>query len=61
MLKFIKHHMDTIIGIEIFPLISFIIFFLFFLIMTIWIIRLDKNEVKKISEIPLNNENSDQP
>lgn len=60
MLKFIKHHMDTILGIEIFPLISFVIFFLFFLLMTIWIIRMDKNEVKRISEIPLNNENSDQ-
>ncbi|MGK7389976.1 MAG: CcoQ/FixQ family Cbb3-type cytochrome c oxidase assembly chaperone [Candidatus Cyclobacteriaceae bacterium M2_1C_046] len=61
MLKFIKHHVDTIVGIEIFPLISFVIFFLFFVLMTIWIIRMDKGEVKRISEIPLKNENSEQP
>ena len=60
MLKFVKHHLDSILGIEIYPLISFIIFFLFFLIMTFWIISMKKDEVKRISEIPLNDENSDQ-
>ena len=31
MLKFIKHHMDTISGIGIYPVLSFVIFFTFFL------------------------------
>ncbi len=30
MLRFIKHYMDTIQGIEIYPIISLLIFFLFF-------------------------------
>ncbi len=30
MLKFIKHHMDTIAGIGIYPVVSFVIFFSIF-------------------------------
>ncbi len=53
MLKFIKHHMETITGIEIFPLISFIIFFVFFLLVTIYILKIDKKEIEEISNLPL--------
>ncbi len=54
MLKFIKHHLDTIGGIEIFPLISFVIFFLFFVIMFIWVIKADKQRITEIKNIPIN-------
>ena len=37
MLKFIKHHLDTISGIGIYPVISFLLFFGFFLAMLLWI------------------------
>ena len=53
MLKFIKHHMETIAGIEIFPLISFVIFFLFFLGLLIWVFRTDKEHIRKMAEMPL--------
>ena len=53
MLKFIKHHMEGIAGIEIYPLISFIIFFLFFLTLAIWAFGADKEFIKKQSQIPL--------
>lgn len=53
MLKFIKHTMDTIIGIEIFPLISFIIFFVFFIVLFVWVARLKNNEVNAIAALPL--------
>ena len=33
MLKFIKHNMETISGIEIYPIISLLIFFLFFVVL----------------------------
>ena len=53
MLKFIKHHMETIVGIEIFPLISFVIFFTFFVLLTIYVIKTDKKQIKEIANLPL--------
>ena len=45
--------METIAGIEIFPLISLIIFFLFFVGLFIYIARADKKKINEISRIPL--------
>ena len=53
MLKFIKHNMETIIGIEIFPLISFIIFFVFFCVLFIWVARMRRSEVDELAAMPL--------
>lgn len=53
MLKFVKHHMETIAGIEVFPLISLIIFFLFFVGLFIYVARTDKKSINEISRIPL--------
>ncbi|WP_258102763.1 CcoQ/FixQ family Cbb3-type cytochrome c oxidase assembly chaperone [Marinoscillum sp. MHG1-6] len=53
MLKFIKHHMETITGIEIYPLISFIIFFAFFIGLTIYVIRVSKSHINYVSRLPL--------
>jgi cytochrome c oxidase cbb3-type subunit 4 len=53
MLKFIKHHMETIVGIEIYPIISFIIFFTFFVLVLIYVIRADKNTISEIANLPL--------
>ena len=60
MLKFIKHHMETITGVEFFPLLSFIIFFLFFVICVIWVIKVDKKKMDTISRLPLD-QNESQP
>ncbi len=53
MLKFIKHNMETIVGIEIFPLISFIIFFSFFIGLLIYVARLSKPYIDKAGALPL--------
>ncbi len=53
MLKFIKHHMETIAGIEIYPVVSFLIFFTFFVVLTIYVIRTDKKKIAEISNLPL--------
>ncbi len=53
MLKFIKHHLETIAGIEIYPVISFLIFFLFFVALIIYVIKVDNKLFKEISNIPL--------
>lgn len=53
MLKFIKHHMDSIIGIEIYPMISLLIFFIFFTVLFIWVFRSDQGYNARMSEMPL--------
>jgi cytochrome c oxidase cbb3-type subunit IV len=57
MLKFIKYHMSSIAGIEIYPLISFLIFFLFFIGVTIWVFKTDKGFFAKMENLPLDNNN----
>lgn len=52
--------METITGIEFFPLLSFIIFFVFFVCCLIWVIRVDKQKMDKISRLPLD-QNESQP
>jgi cytochrome c oxidase cbb3-type subunit IV len=52
MLKFIKHHMDSIDGIGIYPVISFLIFGLFFVAMLYMVIRMTKEEVNELKNYP---------
>ncbi|MEI6864867.1 CcoQ/FixQ family Cbb3-type cytochrome c oxidase assembly chaperone [Flavicella sp.] len=52
MLKFIKHNMTEIEGIEIYPIISLIIFFLFFAALTWWVVSSKKEYIDKVSQIP---------
>lgn len=56
MLKFIKHHMTGIEGIEIFPIISLTIFFLFFAGLLAWVIFTRKEHFQELSNYPLNHE-----
>jgi cytochrome c oxidase cbb3-type subunit IV len=53
MLKFIKGHMTSIGGIEIYPVISFLIFFTFFAGVAWWVMRQDKDLINEISNLPL--------
>ena len=57
MLKFVKNHMESITGIEIYPLISLIIFFSFFVILFWWVITAKKDYINMVSNIPLDNQN----
>ena len=47
---------ETIAGIEIFPLISLVIFVSFFVMMLYWVIRLDDSYMKN-ENLPLDDEN----
>ena len=60
MLKFIKGHMETIQGIEIYPIISLLIFFLFFVVLFWWVLTAKKDYVKEVSQIPLESKNDNQ-
>ena len=57
MLKFVKNHMESIIGIEIYPMISLIIFFTFFVVLFWWVFTAKKDYLKTVSNIPLDNQN----
>ncbi|WP_299060000.1 CcoQ/FixQ family Cbb3-type cytochrome c oxidase assembly chaperone [uncultured Polaribacter sp.] len=55
MFKFIKGHMETITGIEIYPLISLVIFFTFFVALFLWVVTAKKEYINKVSSLPLDN------
>lgn len=57
MLKFVKNHMDSISGIEIYPVISLLIFFIFFVVLFWWVFTAKKDYIDKMSQIPLENQN----
>lgn len=56
MLRYIKHNMSEITGIEIYPIISLLIFVLFFAIVIWRTMRMSKAEVNECSNIPLDND-----
>lgn len=53
MLKFVKHTMETIDGIAIFPVVSFVIFFTFFVGLLWWVAKTDKKYVNHLENLPL--------
>lgn len=53
MLKFVKNHLESITGIEIYPLISLMIFFSFFVVLFWWVFTAKKDYIKRVSNIPL--------
>jgi hypothetical protein len=58
MLKFVKNHMESITGIEIYPMISLVIFFSFFVILFWWVITAKKDYINTVSSLPLDNQNT---
>lgn len=59
MLKFVKNHMESITGIEIYPMLSLLIFFTFFVVLFWWVFTAKKDYIKTVSNIPLDNQNDD--
>ena len=49
----IRNYLQSIEGVEVYPLISLIIFVLFFVAIFVWMIRIDKKYLKEMSEMPL--------
>jgi len=49
--------METISGIEIYPIISLLIFFTFFVILFWWVFTAKKEYINKVSQLPLDNNN----
>ena len=55
MLKFVKDHMASTDGIEIYPIMSLSIFFVFFVALFWWVFTAKKEYIKEVSEFPLEN------
>ncbi len=53
MLKFIKHHMDTIVGIGIYPVLSFVIFFSIFCFALLYVWRARRTHIDHMAALPL--------
>lgn len=45
--------LTSIEGIAIYPIFSLIVFLLFFIGLTVWVLRVDKKYIDKMSELPL--------
>ena len=54
MMRFIKHHLSSMDGIEIWPLISLLIFFSFFVLLFVYVMRMRKGYIDEVSSQPLN-------
>ncbi|WP_456377709.1 CcoQ/FixQ family Cbb3-type cytochrome c oxidase assembly chaperone [Lutibacter sp.] len=58
MLRFIKHNLASIDGVEIYPIISLLLFFLVFIAMIVLVIKLPKRKIDMASQLPLENDNN---
>lgn len=56
MLRYIKHHLDTIKGVEIYPMISLILFFIVFTTMLYFVFKMPKKSIDELSNLPLDND-----
>jgi cytochrome c oxidase cbb3-type subunit 4 len=54
MFEQIKHNMETIAGVAVFPILSLLIFFSFFVGLAIWVFSYKKDKIDEMSQIPLN-------
>lgn len=55
----IRDFLQTIDGVSVYPLFSLIVFFIFFVALLIWAVKVDKGYLKKMEEMPLENEEED--
>ena len=56
MLRYIKHLIFTISGVEIYPIISLLLFFIVFITMLIYVFKIPKSSIEEISNLPLDND-----
>jgi cbb3-type cytochrome oxidase subunit 3 len=54
MFEQIKHNLETIEGIETYPVVSLLIFFTFFIGLGLWVFSYKKDKIEEMSQIPLN-------
>ncbi len=58
MLRFIKHNFDSIDGVAVYPIVALLTFFTVFVVMLILVIRMRKQYIDEVSNLPLEEDNS---
>jgi len=58
MLKFIKHNLAGIDGVEIYPIISLLLFFTVFITMIVFVFKLPKRRIDELGQLPLDDSNN---
>lgn len=53
MLKIVKGHLETIDGVEVYPIISLLIFFFFFCGLFLWAVGVSRQHIQDMKELPL--------
>ena len=53
MLKFIKYNLESIDGVEVYPIISLLLFFTVFITMIVFVFKLPKSRIDEVSQLPL--------
>jgi cbb3-type cytochrome oxidase subunit 3 len=57
-MKIVIEQLESIEGVEIFAIIALLIFFIFFFIMILYALKVDKKELNRYANIPLEDEDS---
>jgi len=52
----VKHYLETITSVEIYPLITLVLFTTFFAGVVWYVLKMDKSKIEEISRIPLDGE-----
>ena len=53
-----KEVLRTIVGIEVFPVLSLLIFVTVFTVMLVWVLRLDRGRLAQYASLPLDDEHA---
>ena len=53
MFEQVKHNMETIAGVAIYPILSLLIFFVSFVGLALWVFSYKKEKIEEMSQIPL--------
>ena len=53
MFEQVKHNLETIDGVSLFPILSLLIFFSFFVGLGIWVFSYKKEKIDELSQMPL--------
>lgn len=54
-----KNYLESIAGIEIYPMMSLFIFFVFFALLIFYVFKADKKHLTELQNIPFDNEEND--
>lgn len=58
-MKIVTNVLESIVNVQIFPIIGLLIFLLFFVVMIYRVMRIDKSEIEEMSRLPLDDDRSE--